>query len=172
MTIKNRILLSLLVLSITFVFSSYHLSASVVGEPNCFVTAKIINIPDDSRDNLYIIQVRKKSSYIFCPVKMGGEYEISDRLLSGLQVGDNIKAGVVAGSSMGVDGNAVPWLHWSDITIVTKKNTLVNMRDKTTWTYLIYVLGVSVLLIILYIIYRVKQKQLYGYRKIEKKPKI
>jgi len=85
-------------------------AASVIGEPQCVAQLALKDIRADKRTTFIVEQVFPPQCTLISP---GSVYALSAPKTLNAQT-TRIYAGVVAGSSMGVDG-PVLWLHWAPI---------------------------------------------------------
>jgi hypothetical protein len=127
-----------------------NVSASTLVGPSCFVTAEVVEIGSETKQldsgreyeshylNLKILSVDNRGS---CPVqenqvyKAIDNYYATDNYPASFKMGDKIKAGIEAASSMGPSG-AVSFLHWSDVTyedgttIKYKEGIVTNLQSE------------------------------------------
>ncbi len=99
--------------------------ASALAGPSCFIEAEVVNIGSEKRrldsgkdyESFYIdLKVIEVYQGKFpCPVVKNQVYRIIDNYPGVFKIGDIIRAGVEAASSMGPNG-PVNFLHWSDVT--------------------------------------------------------
>jgi len=99
--------------------------ASVIGTPTCRVKAKVLRTTVNSSGKsqevlLRLVGARKYKLFGLlgdCShVKIDGLIQVTDNHLI-LKKNDQLAASTVAGSTLSTNGKAIPWTHWTEISI-------------------------------------------------------